>query len=218
MTAITIWLDKDPCALGDDATEADVDRYHARLEQLLLDEFDDVEQICMRRQIGGWRWRCQDHSGVDARIREIETGDEWIALAAAGAQSHPATLAQPVEDDDIRRPREVQILLEQLAAVGLTLAPLRGPTEQEQRGIDRALDAIDVDDPTVTAHYAESTIRDLRAARRWWDGRQDREPTNSQLRQATGIAGSYHVALAELRGQKQCPGGRWPTCEGRLDD
>jgi hypothetical protein len=88
-----------------------------------------------------------------------------------------ATLAQPVEADDIRRPREVRLLLEQLAAVGLTLVPLSA-----QRHLPDGCGA-----------------------------------TNSQLRQATGIAGSYHVALAELRGQKQCPGGRWPKCEGQLD-
>lgn len=82
------------------------------------------------------------------------------------------TLAQPIEQDDIRRPREVQLLVAQLAAAGLELRQLR------------------------TGDH----------------------PTNAQLRRAVGIAGSYYVALAEMRGQKQCAGGRWPQCEGQLGD
>jgi hypothetical protein len=82
-----------------------------------------------------------------------------------------ATLAQPVADDDIRRPREVQLLVAQLAAAGLELRQLR----------------------------------------------TGGQPTSSQLRRAVGIAGSYHVGLAEVRGQKQCPGGRWPHCEGQIE-
>lgn len=89
-----------------------------------------------------------------------------------------ATLAQPVDDDDIRRPREVQLLLEQLAAIGLTLVPLSA-----QRYLPPSCGA-----------------------------------SNAALRRAVGIAASYHVALAELRGARQCPGGRWPTCEGQLED
>jgi hypothetical protein len=114
--------------------------------------------------------------------------------------AHVGTLAQPVENDDVRRPREVQLLLEQLAAVGLTLAPLRGPTEQEQRGIATALELL-LDRPEAERRelFGASAEQGLRAARRWWVGRQDREPSNSALRRAVGIAGSFHVALSELR-------------------
>jgi hypothetical protein len=126
---------------------------------------------------------------------------------------HAGTMAQPVEADDVRRPREVQLLLEQLAAVGLTLAPLRGPTEQEQLGVDLAIGLILQD----TSGLASGDVEAVRAAGRWWRGRPKRQPSNSALRRAVGIAGSYHVALAELRGRKQCPGGRWPKCEGQLE-
>lgn len=122
-------------------------------------------------------------------------------------------LRQPVEADDLRRPREVQLLLEQLAAVGLTLAPLRQPTEQEQWGVDLALQ-LALEDPSG---LATGSLEALRAGARWWRGRSSRRPTNSALRRAVGIAASYHVALAELRGAHQCPGGRWPECEGRLE-
>lgn len=116
-----------------------------------------------------------------------ELGHPALAPEPPAMAMAMATLAQPVDDDDIRRPREVQLLLEQLAVVGLTLAPLRAPTEQEQRQITRALDV------------ARDVVRiDVRAARRWWDGRKDREPSNSALRRAVGIAGSFHVALSEL--------------------
>lgn len=64
-----------------------------------------------------------------------------------------ATFAQPIDDDDIRRPREVQLLVAQLAQIaGLELRQLRTGAQ----------------------------------------------PTNDQLRRAVGIAGSFHVALAEL--------------------
>lgn len=103
---------------------------------------------------------------LDERHRlEIEQG------VRPAPEATRATLAQPVADDDIRRPEEVRLLISQLAAAGLELRQLR----------------------------------------------TGEQPTSSQLRRAVGIAGSYHVGLAEVRGQKQCPGGRWPHCEGQIE-
>jgi hypothetical protein len=43
-------------------------------------------------------------------------------------------------------------------------------------------------------------------------------PSSSDLIRAGKVCASYHVALAEQQGRKHCPGGRWPKCEGQLED
>jgi hypothetical protein len=95
MNAYTIYLDSDPACLGTESTEDDMDRYIENLTALLESEFD--AEIVVRRQIGGWSWRCRDSAEVDERIREIESGDEWISLIGE-SEPDAVTLDTPTAD------------------------------------------------------------------------------------------------------------------------
>ena len=78
MTTRTVTLEcsTDPSLIGDAATEDDLDNYHANLAALIEREFG---VIVLRVKVSG-RDDCRESEEIHARIREIESGDEWLQL------------------------------------------------------------------------------------------------------------------------------------------
>jgi hypothetical protein len=73
---VTLQLSRDYTMLGDGATRVDLDQYGRTLAALLENEFDVQVHV-----VYGCSCRSDsDDAECRARIREIESGDEWIQL------------------------------------------------------------------------------------------------------------------------------------------
>ena len=77
--AITIHYDRAQINLGDDATRDDVDAWLDNLAALIATEFSADVALVSGGCRGGYGEWCADED-VNERLREISSGDEWIAL------------------------------------------------------------------------------------------------------------------------------------------
>ncbi len=74
---VTVRIPRDASRLGEAATVADLDRYAVNLKDVLEKEFDCNIHVRWASTSG---YTTSDDSEVQARIREIESTDQWITL------------------------------------------------------------------------------------------------------------------------------------------
>lgn len=81
---VTIECSTNPQLIGDAATRDDLYHYYANLTELLSREFG----VQIHRVNGSSeRTECRESEEIRERIREIESGDEWIQLLSVGEKS-----------------------------------------------------------------------------------------------------------------------------------
>ena len=80
-----VHIDSDLLTLGEATTDANMATYVVNLEALLEREFSCSIEV---RGVMGGNWiRCATSDDIDERVREIETGDEWLGLLGSGLAS-----------------------------------------------------------------------------------------------------------------------------------
>lgn len=78
---IIVNYDRSQIAIGDDATSADVDGWLDNLAALIASEFG--RDVSLQTGYTGGRGTYSRDEEVNARLREISSGDEWITLIPA---------------------------------------------------------------------------------------------------------------------------------------
>jgi hypothetical protein len=76
---VTVTISNDPATLGSDATQRDIEQYAIKLAAYLNDDFEGLD---ISVKLDSVYRSTSTHQGVEERVREIESSDEWIALAA----------------------------------------------------------------------------------------------------------------------------------------
>jgi hypothetical protein len=74
--SVTLECNADPTLIGDNATREELAAYHANLSELIEREFG----VEVHRVRSNNRDACPESEEITARIREIESGDEWTQL------------------------------------------------------------------------------------------------------------------------------------------
>jgi hypothetical protein len=75
---VTISISSEPTFLGEEASAEDLDRFESNLAKLIASEFGVSVRTQRSSQIDSAH--CREDSGVDARLHEINSSDEWIYL------------------------------------------------------------------------------------------------------------------------------------------
>ena len=80
MRPTIVYIDQDPQTLGEDATQADLDRYCSNLEAHLAERFNrpiEIIQILGGHLCGR---KCPESDEIGRHVRELEAGDGWLEL------------------------------------------------------------------------------------------------------------------------------------------
>ena len=86
MATVNITVSSDLATLGSEATESDLERYTAGLARLIAREFGcgvEVDTDC----VSSTKVECANNAlreRISDRVREIESGDEWVSLLEGG--------------------------------------------------------------------------------------------------------------------------------------
>ena len=137
MTTYMITIPTDPTLLGDAATPADVRAYVAQLAAELAEETGETiegqaQSTCARATVlgpvGDVRDRLRD------RLREIQSGDEWIQVLARATPSN-------VTDEQIAGLRDAAGRAGDSAQVALCTAALVAELFEARRRCAEAIDA-----------------------------------------------------------------------------
>lgn len=76
---ITVYIDQDPASIGSDATQSDLDTYADNLAAHLRERFR--RPVTVSQVLGGERaGRKCDDDAVDEYVRDLLSGDGWLAL------------------------------------------------------------------------------------------------------------------------------------------
>jgi hypothetical protein len=82
--ATTVTISDDPSHLGPEGTIDELQRYARRLQTELEAEFDDEVEV----QLGSvFRTEVNGSASVEARVREIEAGTEWMQILLRACDS-----------------------------------------------------------------------------------------------------------------------------------